>query len=126
MRATTACLLVATFCSISAAFEKRFAGRWANEDPANGSVTKAEIRTGSGEIKVRLWGNCRPVDCDWGEAKAELNDNVLRVVWKSSFATRMQELTLDGASRLRIVTATTFTDNSERPNYTVTDFLKKN
>jgi hypothetical protein len=124
MRTVVSLLVAAGLCTLAAASDQ-FNGRWVNEDPNTRSITSVEIRSDQEKLKVRIWGACRPVDCEWGESTAEGDNQRYLLTWKTSFATRTQDLTLEGDNRLRIVTRTTFTDNSGRPNSEVVDLLRR-
>jgi hypothetical protein len=123
MRTVLSLLAAAALCTLAAA-SGQFNGQWANEDPNTRGITNVEIRSDQEKLKVRVWGACRPVDCEWGESTAEADGPRYLLTWKTSFATKTQELALED-NRLRIVTRTTFTDNSGRPNSEVVDFLRK-
>ena len=47
----------------------RFAGTWKNIDPNTKGVTKIIAET-TGAASIRTYGQCSPVDCDWGTSAA--------------------------------------------------------
>lgn len=55
-----------------------FTGAWRNVDPKTGSITR--------EVKVRMWGRCRPADCDWGTPRA--GSGRMDVTWNPSSGRR--------------------------------------
>jgi hypothetical protein len=122
---TKAALVFVAFAFTASASSELFPGRWVNENPETRGVTSADIRSDGKAVGVHVWGARQPSDCDWDEAVAEPGDHILYVTWKSRFATRVQELTLEGDNRLRVITRTVFTDDSGRSNTEITDFLKR-
>jgi TIR domain len=115
---------------------EHFVGDWINIDVNTRSVSKLSVTLASKDVSVHAWGACQPTPCDWGEVKADafaenvssnaLSDaTVLQGVFKTSFAETNFSVRLDGQDKLRFETATHFTDNSGRSNYSSTDIFKR-
>lgn len=104
-------------------------GTWTSEKPGGGGITRVEVRSGPDGPEVRMWGSCRPKDCDWGVPQAynrqALADGVLALTWNHGFSARDQVLKLLPDGRLEIVTRTRFTDNSGRRDYEMNEFFRK-
>ena len=47
-----------------------FTGDWRNEDAGTRSITRVRVMPAGGGLKVRVWGQCSPSDCDWGSENA--------------------------------------------------------
>lgn len=115
---------------------EHFLGDWINVDANTHSVPKLSVSLADKDVSVHVWGACQPTPCDWGEVKADafaqnvssnaLSDaTVLQGVFKTSFAETNFSVRPDGADKLRFETATHFTDNSGRSNYSSTDIFKR-
>jgi TonB family protein len=87
-----------------------FIGRWTNIDPSQAArtdaITRVEIHTNEGNLFVRMWARCRPLECDLGEdsvaiAHAEAGSFSLR--WTRNSMAGVQEFTLVHDDLLRIV-----------------------
>jgi hypothetical protein len=115
---------------------EHFLGEWINVDANTRSIPKLSVSLAGKDVSVHAWGACHPTPCDWGEVKAEtyaenVSSNaitgtaVLRGVFKTSFAETNFSAQLDGEDKLRFETATHFTDNSGRANYSSTDMFKR-
>jgi hypothetical protein len=115
---------------------EHFVGDWTNVDANTRSVPKLSVTLTGKDVSVHAWGACHPTPCDWGEVKADafaenvssnaLSDaTVLQGVFKTSFAETNFSVRLDGQDKLRFETATHFTDNSGRSNYSSTDTFKR-
>jgi hypothetical protein len=49
----------------------QFVGEWKNVDPNARGISKIQISSVGGQLKVHVFGNCRPQECDWGEVAAQ-------------------------------------------------------
>ena len=87
-------------------------GLWKNEDSNTRGVTKIVILRKNGETFVRAWGKCHPQDCDWGEAKATIEGEVLKVTWYWAAGERDMSLRLVSD---RLQTETIHVYNDTRP-----------
>ena len=66
-----------------------------------------------------------PGTCDWGAEIASFANNRVTLVWNPSFAIKTQKLEVLNNGRLRVETATHFTDNSGREDFTSIDYFCK-
>lgn len=103
----------------------RFRGRWINTDADTRGITKVAVRVRGSNIRVRVFGQCHPQDCDWGAVRAraygsDVSSDALataRVVtaqFRKSFARRLLILRIGRRGRLRVRVLTHFTDGSGR------------
>ena len=116
-----------TQAAFSSPVSSPFAGRWRNEDPETGSITRVSIRATGSAFVVHMWGACIP-ECDWGEAQtsmADADDGVLLLGWKPSFAERTQEVQVLQDGRLKVMTHTRFTDGTGRQPYDSVDYFSR-
>lgn len=100
-------------------FSSPFVGRWRNEDPETGSITRVSIRGLGNAFVVEMWGACIP-ECYWGEvqaSRADADDGVLVLAWNPPFGRQTQELQVLQDGRLRVMTHTRFTDGAGRQPY---------
>ncbi len=106
-----------------------FGGYWKNENPATSGITRIEIESKWPVVRIKTWGKCHPVDCEWGMPESYNNSFVangeLRVTWRTGFAHRMQNLTLLPDGRMQVETHTHFTDNSRRKDYDSVEVFRK-
>lgn len=93
-------------------FAEVMRGIWKNEDSNTRGVTKIVILRKSGETFVQAWGKCHPQDCDWGEAKATIEGDILKVTWYWAGGERDMSLRLVGD---RLQTETIHVYNDDRP-----------
>ena len=114
-----------TQAAFSSSFNSPFVGRWRNEDPGTGGITRVSIRVLGDAFVVHMWGACIP-ECYWGETQTSLADadnGVLVLAWNFTFAQKTQELQLFQDGRLRVLTHTLFTDGSGREPYDSVDYF---
>lgn len=111
--------------SNSVAFHDIYLGNWLNENMETPGITRIEILLGT-DLDIHEWGSCTPEDCDWGTEQtlaADALDGQLNLIWTPSFAVRNQSLELVTLNRMKVTTATHFTDG--RPDYTTTEYFTK-
>jgi hypothetical protein len=111
-----------------------FKGGWRNINSSTGGITRVVITNENDRFAIHAWGRCHPTDCDWGIAPAKVEPQgtsqpvtSLSAVWNQGFVQRFMTVTLfRGAQpRLKIRTASHYTDNSGRPeNQMEEDFEK--
>jgi hypothetical protein len=120
-------LFLAASCVNILAAADAFEGSWINKDKNTPDITKAEILAVNGRLVVRLWGNCKPEDCYWGEGVLVGSGTVRRVTWQFGYKIVTQELTLTGSHPpdLRLVMHEHFTDNSGRADYDLAQLMAK-
>jgi hypothetical protein len=92
----------------------KFQGTWVNKDPNTRGNTKLVITQNGPELQVHAWGKCHPADCDWGEQKGGIIDDVGVVTWDQKFVIRKMKLTLKGNNQLRAVTESVYNDKRPR------------
>ena len=60
-------ILSAVCATISAHGQpSQFEGEWVNMDEETSDITKLLVTTTGDTVKVRVFGRCHPIDCDWG------------------------------------------------------------
>lgn len=67
------------------AHEEGLLGSWRNPVPKmrNGLVQlEIEKGTGAGQVVMHAWGNCRPVNCDWGTRTARDTGRAASATWE--------------------------------------------
>ena len=86
-----------------------FNGRWTNVDAAQAAiqdaVTRLEIHSNAEKIFVRMWGQCKPLDCDWGEESAPIADRekgAFTLAWRRGAMGVTQKVSLLDNGLLRI------------------------
>jgi hypothetical protein len=108
---------------------KKFTGDWKNEKPNTDNITQVKIEVNSDTISIQEWGNCEPVECDWGVNTvnvSEADDEVLSLTWNQGFAILTQEISLTNQRKLRVTTHNKFVDNSGRTDFDRDElFVKK-
>jgi hypothetical protein len=97
-------------------------GIWTSEDVETRGVTKLVVLRKGPDVFVHAWGKCHPQDCDWGEAKATIEENILKVTWYWEGGERDMSIRLDG-SRLRTETVHVYKDN--RPPRTSSEIFRR-
>jgi len=105
-----------------------FVGHWKNNDNNTRGITDIEIRPVGRFVRVRVWGQCHPRNCDWGVVKGTLfapsvNSSIRRTastvmaVFKNRFREKTVILNVHN-NRMRAEVYTRFTDRSRRSHYT--------
>ncbi|WP_156898261.1 hypothetical protein [Methylocapsa acidiphila] len=97
----------------------QIAGTWINLDPNTRSIPQLTVANN----QLHVWGACHPTNCDWGVTN--LNSGPTAGVYTASynqgFSIKNVTLSLNAAGQLTVTTATHFTDNSGRPDYSSSD-----
>jgi thiol-disulfide isomerase/thioredoxin/outer membrane lipoprotein-sorting protein len=88
-------------------------GNWVNENAAGG-IPHVSIRTEGARIIVHVWGNCTPVDCDWGEADADLWNGIPMAIYKMGYATSRVQFIPTPDGRLIVAMDRQYHDDSAR------------
>ncbi len=65
----TAAVVLSAVPAMAAGYGE-FTGDWRNEAAGTGSITRVRVMPAGGGLKVRVWGQCSPSDCDWGSENA--------------------------------------------------------
>jgi hypothetical protein len=113
-----------------------FSGSWANIDQATRSIPRIQIRFANSVPYVHVWGKCHPTDCDWGEVKGEAfggnvgstvasDTQVITALYVESFARKTVTIRAEQSGRIKVETATVFTDNSGRQPYAATSVFRR-
>jgi thiol-disulfide isomerase/thioredoxin len=90
------------------------AGAWLNQDPSTMGITQILIADQDGTLRLRAWGACVPLDCDWGATELHFTDG-----WATSLfdlgpiATKMYFVRLPN-DKLLAVSKSQFNDGSNR------------
>jgi hypothetical protein len=107
-------------------------GTWANANPATRNVVDIVIEGNNSGIGVDGFGACSPSPCEWGNVPGTIfGANVssaaggsFEATWNFGFARTVFLGTLNAREKVPTLTVqefTTFTDNSGRADYTVTE-----
>ena len=125
-----------TVSPVTAAGYGEFTGDWRNEDAGTSSITRVRVMPTGGGLKVRVWGQCSPSDCDWGTEQAvayspspagnpasQATD--LTVTFNPGFAETILHLRDRPGDSLQYTIFTRFTDGSGRKPYTTRGNLRK-
>lgn len=92
----------------------RFCGLWVNADKNTRGVTKFFIRKENDEFIIQMWGKCHPRDCYWGTTNANIQPQ-LNAIWNQGYCEETQLFEIfDNGNKIKLSTATHYTDNSER------------
>jgi hypothetical protein len=132
-------LFAATLCgalavaSAASADVSDFLGNWTNPDASTTGVTRMQVSpAGPNRVRIRVFGQCHPVDCDWGEVVAHSyfddpgSSHVRSVMatFDQGFAKRVIVLRERAGDRLSFEILTDFTDGSGRRDYDMTGRLR--
>jgi hypothetical protein len=113
-----------------------FTGRWQNENRSTSDITRLRINAGPGGLSVRAWGQCHPVDCDWGvvnsveysyspAANPVLSATEIIAIFNPGFAQKILILTDRPGDRLSYAIYTRYTDGSRRKPFVTRGTLRK-
>ena len=102
-----------------------FIGNWRNENPSTNDITRLRIRLEGGGLSVRAWGQCHPVDCDWGvvssveysyspAANPAVAATDVIAIFNPGFAQKTLILTDRPGDRISYTIYTRYTDGSRR------------
>jgi hypothetical protein len=130
--------LLAISAGPAAAGTADFVGTWQNTDTRTDNITRVEVsRAGrGGGLRVQVFGQCSPRDCDWGTVSAsayapsaggnlERDANVLIANFPTSFSRQTVILRLQRDGGVRYETFTDFTDRSGRTSYATQGSLRR-
>lgn len=111
-----------------------FVGNWVNQDSDTSGVTRMVVtQSGPNRVRVRVFGQCHPSDCDWGEVQAHSyfdaasSNHVKSVmaVFDQGFAKRTIVLRERNGERLQFEILTDFNDGSGRRDYDMSGRLRR-
>jgi hypothetical protein len=125
-----AALAFALFVLASSAFAagvNDFIGVW-NSPSASGGITQIFVEQDRFKLRIRVFGQCHPRDCDWGWSDATLyspnpggnpwqDASTLSARYDQGFSHRQIILRTDGRGDMGYEILTDFTDNSHRSPY---------
>lgn len=108
----------------------KFVGTWTNVESGTRGITRIVIRARRGRLRMRVFGSCRPTDCDWGRARpvvygpdissdAWRDARAITAVYDNEFSETILVIRAGRRDRLRVRALTRFTDGSRRSNYVV-------
>ena len=111
-----------------------FRGTWVNADRDARGITRVVIEPRRRGARIRVFGRCRPRDCDWGRTRAvayagdpsadlRREARVLSAVYDKDFAETTLIIRLSSNGRLRVRSYTRFKDGSRRANYAASETL---
>ena len=107
-------------------------GTWANTNPATNNVVDIVVSPSGGGITVDGYGACSPTPCQWGNVPATVfganvgspTGNSFEANWNFGFSRTVLLATVTRVLFTQVLTVqefTTFTDNSGRSNFEVTE-----
>ena len=103
----------------------QFIGNFRNVNGSTSGITRIDINRSGANLRVQVWGQCSPRDCDWGVengfayADSAGSDPVnaarmVSVIYRKSFAETILTIRPLAGNRLQIENFTRFTDGSGR------------
>jgi len=106
------------------------AGTWTNPTTlGTNGVTKLQISAAADQLTIHAWGQCQPVDCDWGEKSATFAANRATAVWnfgemaRGRANGRVATVVLSPANgKLHVIVVNTYSDHPE--NRREFDFIR--
>lgn len=110
-----------------------FIGNWNNPHPeATGLMHVAISPNGGNRVDVRAYGDCHPMECDWGLVQGKVyyadpkSTNVVLIIatFHFGFAHRQVTFRQGAKGQLAFEMATEFDDNSERHAFAASGILK--
>lgn len=128
------CLATAVPASASIA---SLSGNWTNDDPNTRGVTEIVVSPAGGtKVHVRVFGECEPKDCDWGDQTGAtyaptvsgnpVSDAVAATVfYQQGFARRLVVLREAGPDKLRFEVFSAFEDGSGRNSYIMGGIMRR-
>ncbi len=111
-------------------------GDWVNIDPATRGITRINVTRAGTQHRIRVFGKCRPTDCDWGSVPAYFYTTrvsrpltataiALTAIYIKNYAHSIITIRKSTHNKIVLTVFTRFTDNSRRSNYTSTYVLKR-
>ena len=111
-----------------------FTGNWENPARDQSGIAHVVISPAGGErLAIRIYGDCHPMECDWGAQEAKTYSDgphsavpeSLVVHYATGFADKEIVLRLAGPGELAFEMRTDFHDGSERHDFTMTGQLRR-
>ena len=118
----------------AAADVSQLVGNWVNQNADTTGVTRVRItHAGPNRVRVRVFGQCHPTDCDWGVVMGHSyfagpgSNRVKAVVarFHPGFANKIVILRDVAGPRLNFEVLTDFTDGSGRHDYDAVGRLRR-
>ena len=109
-----------------------FLGNWVNTDSDTSGITRILVTpAGGGHVKIRVFGQCTPVACDWGvrpghsyaESPGSSDVRSITAQFNTGFANTLVILRRAPGGDMRFEVLTDFTDGSGRNDYDMTGHL---
>ena len=110
-----------------------FYGNWENASRDSSGIAHVQISpTGGNHVDVRVYGDCQPIECNWGLVKAQSyaaspqSDEVTSISasFNSGFARKQIVFRKGSSGELVIEVLTAFVDGSGRHDFDMTGRLK--
>lgn len=110
-----------------------FLGNWVNTDSDTSGITRIVVTpAGGNQVRVRVFGECHPTDCDWGVRLGHSytedpgSDDVrsISAIFNTGFASKQIILRKAGGADLRFEVLTDFHDGSGRRDYDMSGRLR--
>jgi len=110
-----------------------FIGNWKNPDPKQSGLMHVAISpNGGNRVDVRAYGDCHPMECDWGLVQGDVyydnpkSDHVAVIVATFHFGFAHRQITFHKTAdgKLSFEMLTKLDDNSERRDFTAAGSLK--
>lgn len=113
-----------------------FEGNWQNTNRHDRGVIQLTIDRRRDDVYVRVWGNCTPNPCDWGEVRAATyaddtrarlpqDAEVISADFNQGFARRQVIIQSIRGGRLEVEVLTEFTGRDRRTNYYDVDTFER-
>jgi hypothetical protein len=104
-------------------------GTWVNENPATLDITTVVISVEGSSVSINPYGQCSPVDCDWGSSDGGTTGwttgRQVTGSWDFGFKVATQTITWLSANRIQVATHNDYTVADGRTDYTITEFFTK-
>lgn len=113
-----------------------FEGNWQNTNRSDRGVIQLTIDRRRDDVYVRVWGNCTPNPCDWGEVRAVTyagdtrarlpeQAEVISADFNQGFARRQVIIRNARGGRLEVEVLTEYTGRDRRTNYYDVDSFER-
>lgn len=134
-RAAVAALACALLVARAQADSQGFTGNWENSAHDQSGIAHVVISPAGGDrLSVRIYGDCHPMECDWGEQEAQIYSaslhagsapESLALHYHTSFAEKDIVLSLARPGGLAFELRTEFHDGSGRRDVTILGTLAR-
>lgn len=109
-----------------------FLGNWVNPDPGASGVTRIIVTPmGDNQVRVHVYGQCQPTDCDWGvrpghsytENPGSVDIRSVTAEFNAGYSSKTIILRRAPGGDMRFEVLTAFTDGSGRNDYDIAGHL---